>query len=190
MSNLHLCLRGHFVHVQLGSHFQSWPSRRQPLVRHSGLIYLDFSSFRGIALQACRLYDETVLHEVYHRRRRASSTPASAVIQDDLVTILQAAGVCAPPHCATTQPHSSAISPDERTLLRVLLSQQHLRDIINNPAQGDAERSSQFGLEGEELANACRCFRGFVSVSCQVRGSGLYHPAQRRTWSHCSGRCE
>ena len=32
ISNLHPCLCGHFVHVQLGSHFPSRPSTRQPLV--------------------------------------------------------------------------------------------------------------------------------------------------------------
>ena len=114
---------------------------------------MDFSSFRGITLRARGLHDEAIFHEVHHRRSRASSTSASSVIQNDLVAILQAAGLCTPPKCATTQPHSSAIHQDERTLLAVLLCQHHVREVINNPAQGDAERGSEFGLEGQELVN-------------------------------------
>ena len=147
---------------------------------HSCSIYMDFRSFRDITLRARSLHDEAIFHEVYHPRSRASSTPASPVVKNDFVAILQAARVCTPPQCATTQPHSSAIHQDERTLFAVLLSQQHVREVINNPAQGDAERGSEFGLEGEELANACRCFRSCVSESCQVRGSRLCHPAQSR----------
>ena len=166
---LQQCLRGHLVHEQLGS-----------TSRHSCAIYMDFSSFRGITLRARSLHDQAIFHEVHHRWRRASSTPASSVIQNDLVAILQAAGLCTPPKCATTQPHSSAIHQDERTLLGVLLCQHHVSQVINDPAQGDAERGSEFGLEGEELANACRCFRRCVSKSRQVRGSGLRHPGQSR----------
>ena len=105
---------------------------------------MDFSSFRWITLRACSLHDEAIFHEVHHRWRRASSTPASSVIQNDFVAILQAAGLCTPPQCATTQPHSSAIHQDERTLFAVLLSQHHVREVINNPAQGDAERGSEW----------------------------------------------
>ena len=169
MRQLQSCVRGHFVHEQLDSR-----------TCRSCSIYMDFRSFREITLLARSLHDEAIFHEVHHPRRRASSTPASPVVKNDFVAILQAARLCTPPQCATTQPHSSAIHQYERTLFAVLLSQQHLREVINDPAQGDAERGSEFGLEGEELANACRCFRQCERESCQVRGSRLCHPAQSR----------
>ena len=175
---LQQCIRGHFVHEQLDS-----------TTKHSCAIYMDFSSFRGITLRARGLHDEAIFHEVHHRRSRASSTSASSVIQNDLVAILQAAGLCTPPKCATTQPHSSAIHQDERTLLAVLLCQHHVREVINNPAQGDAERSSEFGLEGQELTNACRCIWNCVCESCQVRGSRFCRSAQCCACSTFRGRC-
>ena len=160
-------MRGHFGHEQLDS-----------TTKHSCSIYMDFSSFREITLRARSLHDEAIFHEVHHRWRRASSTPASSVIQNDLVAILQEAGLRTPPQCATTQPHSSAIHQDERTLFVVLLSQQDVGEVINTSAQGDAERGSEFGLEGQELTNACRCFWNCVCELCQVRGSRLCRSAQ------------
>ena len=157
--------------------------------KHSCAFYMDFTSFWWNSLRARSLHDEGIFHEVHHRWRRASSTPASSVIQNDLVAILQAAGLCTPPKCATTQPHSSAIHQDERTLLAVLLCQHHVREVINNPAQGDAERGSEFGLEGQKLTNACRCFWNCVCESCQVRGSRLCCSAQCCACSTCRGRC-
>ena len=110
-------------------------------------IYMDFSLIRGITLRARSLHDVAIFHEVHHRWRRASSTPASSLIQNDLISILQAAGQCTPSKCATTLPHSSAIHHDERTLLAVLLCQHHVREVTSNPAQGDAERGSQTGTD-------------------------------------------
>ena len=178
INKFHQCLRGRFVHEQLDSR-----------TSHSGAIHLDFSSFRGSTLRARSLHDDALLHEVHHRWRRASSTPASSVIQKDFVAILQGAGRRPPPKRATTQPHSSAIHQDERTLLGVLLCQHHVSDVINNPAQGDAERGSEFGLEGQKLANACRCFWNCVCESCQARGSRLCCSAQCCACSTCRGRC-
>ena len=162
-----VCVGGNFVHRNM---------RRQCLwfvVGHSSSINMDFGSLHDSTPPARNLHDEAILHEVYHPWRRAASTPASPIIQNAFVAILQAARVCTSPECATTQPHSCAIHQDERTLLADLLRQQHLGEVINSPAQSDAERGSGFGLEGEELSNVCRCFRRCVNKSCQVRGSGL-----------------
>ena len=70
------CLGGHFVHEQLDNR-----------TCHSRDIYLHLSSFRGSTLRARSLHDDALLHEVHHRWRRASSTPASPEIQNDLVAI-------------------------------------------------------------------------------------------------------
>ena len=67
--------------------------------------------------------------------------------------------MCTPAKGATAQPHASAIDQGERSLLGVLLCQHHVRDVINSPAQGDAERGAQFGLEGQELTSAWSTFR-------------------------------
>ena len=76
INKFHHCLRCHFVHEQLESR-----------TCHSCGIYLDFISFRRSMLRARSLQDDALLHEVYHRWRRASKTTASSIIQNDLVAI-------------------------------------------------------------------------------------------------------
>lgn len=94
----------HFAHVQMDSH-----------TCHSCSFYFDICSLRDIRLRARSLYDGAIHHEVNHPRSRASSTPASPVVKNDFVAIIQATRLCTPPQCATTQAHSSPIHQDERT---------------------------------------------------------------------------